>query len=243
MLHPARGLGHSSLYDQMIHIRQGIEGDLRHNIPLPTETTSMATFIQGLEMTYLDWKDTVEDRAKIYRQYRQRMSDPQHQQRRSSQPPAASNPQDLRYRTDINQRRPTNPQWNPRQKTDQPYQRPTYGYQGQRAPDNIVTRTKSSSRQNDQTNWQQDRKPWDSNKPHTYIADTQDAQAEKEAGEEYHTDDQDIDCYDEAIYGDKPENDQEAYMAQQDDAAYKDQSFEPTAQNCTPEFSVTCRHY
>ncbi|KAJ5232494.1 hypothetical protein N7468_005450 [Penicillium chermesinum] len=277
MLRLARGLGHSSLYDQMIHIRQGIEGDLRRDVPLPTETTSMATFIQGLEMTYLDWKDAVEDRAKIYRQYRQRMSDPQRQQRRSSQPPAASNPQDLRYRTDINQRRPANPQWNPRQRADQPYQRPTYGYQGQRAPQqygyqNQVQQYNQSrynqgpqqataqqprqpwnqnqrqqpdrpqGRQNDQTNWQQDRKPWDSNKPRAYIADTQDAQAEEEAGEEYHADDQDIDCYDEAIYGDEPENDQEAYMAHQDDAAYEDQSFEPTAQNCTPEFSVTCRH-
>ncbi|KAJ5689576.1 hypothetical protein N7462_003968 [Penicillium macrosclerotiorum] len=135
MLRLARGLGHTSPRDQMIQIRQGLEGDLRRDVPVPSDSTTMSEFISSLEQKYLDWKDEVDDRSRAYRQALQRRPQSQlpgsqnrgasNRMPQSQNPPRRGPIPDRRYperndqRADQTQRRISNQQWNQNQNQSQ----------------------------------------------------------------------------------------------------------------------------
>ncbi|OOQ90684.1 hypothetical protein PEBR_03227 [Penicillium brasilianum] len=62
MLRLLKATGCVDVYDQLLRIRQNIEPTLRRDIAEPSEDTGLATFMEGLDKHYQDWKDMASKR-------------------------------------------------------------------------------------------------------------------------------------------------------------------------------------
>jgi len=57
MLRLLKSTGYTATLDQLLRIRQNIDPSLRRDIDEPTETTTLAKFMESLDARYQDWKD------------------------------------------------------------------------------------------------------------------------------------------------------------------------------------------